>query len=530
MKVTIEDCLKLDSFKASQVVAGKRNISNRVKSISVMDSRTIEDAVRCNGIRDQLVLTSFHTMPGMVALQAQLIKQLGKSGIGGLVVFRSQGLTKSDRVVVDAAEEVGLPLIVMSPKNKAGYDRVIEEIMDKLLYGDKFKNNLINNTIFHLLNFDRYASFEEAIREAAIYNNFQVILLSKDFNPIFTVETRHVTTIDEAIRIGKEVNVEKSDTYTQIDVNGVLTYWGPITISGNRLYLFIVDNEDNYSAGEMTKLAEIIEIAISMWKYTPQRDAVAELIKALNRGNTSLAYTLKDEIGLESNQLKAIFYGRGIDNSECHEVLRSIEADGLKTMTLESDDSTYGIVIKEGRAYEDNASFISVQRAIKSMLYNLKEAGKSSARIFYCTSIDGIEGACDGFKLIGDVCAATERVFPYKRLFSQYDMAIITNCMNIKMQGGRMKKIYKLLLEPFQEHLGENKARQLTNTLETFVLDAGMNSHKTAEFMGVHNNTVQYRLKKINEILGTDITGNRVIPGLTTALALNRLDVEEDEN
>ena len=53
-----------------------------------------------------------------------------------------------------------------------------------------------------------------------------------------------------------------------------------------------------------------------------------------------------------------------------------------------------------------------------------------------------------------------------------------------------------------------------------------MNSGRTAEFMDIHNNTVQYRLKKANEILGAEMTANRVIPGLTLALALKRL--EED--
>ena len=51
-----------------------------------------------------------------------------------------------------------------------------------------------------------------------------------------------------------------------------------------------------------------------------------------------------------------------------------------------------------------------------------------------------------------------------------------------------------------------------------------MTSSKTAEFMGIHANTVQYRLKKINEMLGVEITGNRVLPGLTMALALKRLE------
>ena len=66
--------------------------------------------------------------------------------------------------------------------------------------------------------------------------------------------------------------------------------------------------------------------------------------------------------------------------------------------------------------------------------------------------------------------------------------------------------------------------RQLLETLETFVLDAGMSTSKTAQIMDVHTNTVQYRLKKINEILGVEVTGSRTTPGLTMALALKRLE------
>lgn len=79
------------------------------------------------------------------------------------------------------------------------------------------------------------------------------------------------------------------------------------------------------------------------------------------------------------------------------------------------------------------------------------------------------------------------------------------------------------LLEPFEADVS-NKGRQLLDTLETFVLDAGMNGAKTADIMDVHTNTVQYRLKKISELLGAEITANRVIPGLTIALALKRLE------
>ena len=157
-----------------------------------------------------------------------------------------------------------------------------------MLFRSNFKNSLINNTIYHLLNFEKHKTFQAALREAAVSNDFQVVLLSKDFNPILSIETRQRTTIADAIRMGKERDVEKAGIYTFIDVNGVLTYWGPITINKEKYFLFIVDNEDNYSAGEITKLSEIIELAMGMWKYTPERDVRAELIKALIRGNKSL--------------------------------------------------------------------------------------------------------------------------------------------------------------------------------------------------------------------------------------------------
>ena len=51
-----------------------------------------------------------------------------------------------------------------------------------------------------------------------------------------------------------------------------------------------------------------------------------------------------------------------------------------------------------------------------------------------------------------------------------------------------------------------------------------MNAAKTSELIGIHINTVKYRLRKINALLGVEITGNRVIPGLTIAVALKRLE------
>ena len=78
------------------------------------------------------------------------------------------------------------------------------------------------------------------------------------------------------------------------------------------------------------------------------------------------------------------------------------------------------------------------------------------------------------------------------------------------------------LLTPFKK-IGESKRNQLLETLEIFILDADMKASTTAKIMSIHTNTVQYRLKKI-KILGIDIMGTTVIPGLIIALALERIE------
>ena len=531
MKVTIDDCLEINSLSKSQLLSGSSQGYRRVTSVSVMDGTTLDSILAENGKPNQLVLTSFQGNDGDPMdeeLQIKVVRALAAAKIAGIAVFwRNGDLFLKDKTV-EVARELDMPLLCVKDDNGEDirYSDVIEGVMDKLLYGDNFRNDLITKTIFHLLNFEKYSNFQTALKEAAISNDFQVILLSKDFNPILTVETRHQTTIEEAIKLGKERDVEKSGIYTFINVNGVLTYWGPISIDGQKHFIFIVDNDDNYSAGEITKLAEIIEIAMGMWKFTPERDAKADLIKALMRGNLSLASSLRNELEIDDKSIISVFQCKGIDLAHANQLMYEMESrHGFEILRIASDGEIYGVILKgdDLDIDEENNSY----KALCLDLYSKMKEGSKAVRIFHSTGIEGIEGAVSGYRLINENWMFVEYVFPYKRVFTKYDMTLVSNCTSIRMQNGNLKETFINLLDPFNRELGSNKAKQLMDTLETFVLDAGLNSSMTAKFMGIHTNTVQYRLKRINEVLGAEITGNRVIPALTIALALKRLEIAE---
>ena len=385
------------------------------------------------------------------------------------------------------------------------------------------RTKVINNTITRLLNFEKYSNFKQALEETAILNDFQVVLLSEDFNPLIIVETRHQLTVEEAVRVGRDLASGVSDSYILVEIAGTKTYWGVININSQKFYLLLVDNEDKYSNEEINMLADIIELSMGMWKYTPERDAKAEFIRALIRGNKSLAYSLREEAGVDSDDILGVFFIREFNSQKVEEAYRLAEKNGnIRIITVTEDEESYGIILRQNSKSEKNES-TEIEECI-NLFDTIKEDKR--VRAFHVTGLDGIEGAGDGLRLINETNAFVGNIFPYKRVFSKYELVLVSNCTYIQISGGQLKKNYMDLLEPFRKE-GSNKAKQLLETLETFVLDAGMNSAKTSEFLEVHTNTVQYRLKKINEILGVEITGNRVIPGLTVALALRRMENDD---
>lgn len=520
MKVTVREVLQMDILKEAKVLAGESGLDVRIRNASVLEGLRSDEISSYAGRTGELVISGFFHIKDDIEEQCAIVRALAQKGCAALVLmYVGDVLPEVSDELIDAAEKAGLPLISLEKEGVCCSD-VARDVSAELVYGDSFGNRLISNTVFHLLNFEKHPNFQEALKEAAINNDFQIIILSEDFNPILSVETRHRVSIDEAIRIGRSREMNASSVYTLVEVDGVLTYWGSVLINDEKHYMFIVDNEDCYSANEITKLAEIIELAMGMWKYTPERDARAELIKALKRGSKSLAYSLKEEAGINDENILCVFYAHGIETPEARKIIDDFEQnEKLRIMKVAEGDDTYGLILTQ--LVENDEDAASKRNKCNDLFNDLK--AENAVRIFNVIGVEGIEGAADAYRLIGETWSFVQSVFPYKRVFTKYEMVLVSNCINIQLQGGYVKKNHMDLLEPFKE-VGEHKGRQLLETLETFVLDAGMNSAKTSEFMGIHTNTVQYRLKKINDVLSAEITGNRVIPGLTIALALKRLD------
>ena len=83
MKICLNDCLKLDSFKLSRVVACADELDRRVKSVSVLDEHDLDMGIERNGVEDQMVITHFWQCRDDSEGQKKVVTGLGKKGISG---------------------------------------------------------------------------------------------------------------------------------------------------------------------------------------------------------------------------------------------------------------------------------------------------------------------------------------------------------------------------------------------------------------------------------------------------------------
>ena len=381
---------------------------------------------------------------------------------------------------------------------------------------ENFSNSFLVNTIYYLLNFEKYANFQDAVRQAAINNNFQIVLFSSDFNTIFSVETRHKTTIEDAVHARIEQGMDSEITGARVDVNGVVTYWGPVNIDNKRYYMMLVDNENTYTQDDIAKLAEIIQLAIGMWNYVPERDATAELIRAVRRGNRSLVNALLEEIGIAERELEGVFYIPGFRKEDAIKLFSDFEEKyNLRLLKLYEQDEVAGIILSNPQ-----------QKVCEYDEWNelTRDLYKMGVRnVFALQHVSGTDGICNAFHSINETLGFVNYIFPRKRLFSKFELAFVGNCVSVAFAGGANKRNYLDLVKPFRK-TSDKKMKELEETLGVFMLDAGLSTARAARIMSVHSNTIQYRLKRIREILGVDITATTIVPGLMTAMAILRIE------
>ncbi len=123
---------------------------------------------------------------------------------------------------------------------------------------------------------------------------------------------------------------------------------------------------------------------------------------------------------------------------------------------------------------------------------------------------------------------AASRIFNRKKVFTRHDLGFADNVLRIISTGNEAIQPYLAHLSPLRDYDAKCNT-ELYMTLETLLLDANMSTAITANLLYLHQHTIQYRIRKIKEILHDDVFDFSAQFELATSLAIGRLLIGDEK-
>ena len=108
---------------------------------------------------------------------------------------------------------------------------------------------------------------------------------------------------------------------------------------------------------------------------------------------------------MKLSDIISVFYAKGIEDNHAEEVIHQfVDAGLLDIIKISEENESYALLLRGPKlaAQEENE-----EKAVCLKFFDALKENKT-VRIFHVTGIDGIEGAGDGFRLIGETWSFVE--------------------------------------------------------------------------------------------------------------------------
>jgi purine catabolism regulator len=128
MPLTLREAMNLvEPLRKSRILAGKQGLDNVVKSVNVMEVPDILEWVSPG----QLLVTTMYPLRDKAAAIETLVPRLAKKGLAGLAITPSEYIDGFPERMVQAADELGFPLIQLP--EKVSFIDIIQPLTSKIL-------------------------------------------------------------------------------------------------------------------------------------------------------------------------------------------------------------------------------------------------------------------------------------------------------------------------------------------------------------------------------------------------------------
>lgn len=532
--MTVREVLKLPSMEGATIIAGGAGLGRNVTNAMVLEGPDVEKW----GKPGLLLVTSFYALePLDTSERVEFFNKLGRIGIGG-IVFKPERLLKAvPESYLQACDESAIPLVRIRPDVK--YEAVLMDVM-----GNAIDSNVtLLNTFFEV----HRQTMKLALEQPSIHTILGRIKASLNADVTFYNRTDDVRVGTDAAVKGfstlRLTELERSHYQTFHYFEALLDYPSHATtvalavlVPGSETHAsYLVVHRDipsitpveymtieNYASLLQTELLK--QAAIEQHLFSRNNMTVHDLLLNRFSSHADVAEALK-MLGIDVHPLYQTMLLR-ITITDPSQADRF--ADLLATFTRRLKRVYYNVVFFENNnrtVYLRNFSSVSLgfnQDAVEAILTEMH----ADEELPPFVHLVAISDTCDRYSL----ATINEQVMGMYRLFDPNRTN--NRCMSYEDLG-----VYKLflgvsdlshiddLVDPRLVRL-QNESPEGYKTLITLA-EHNFSFGDAAEELFVHPKTIHYRVNRIRESYGIDLSdSNDLVQVLLASKVINLLGPE----
>ncbi len=536
MGFTVDDAMRLPSMRGARVVAGRAGLKNSVYGVTFFDykgSEALQERFFSSDDRhlsNEIVITSFASMGDDVDLQCKYLMRFAARGQAALVIYYVGIVVKSiSPRLVSAAEGLGFPLIIM-PEGRIDirYGDLISEVNGAVLSESiNYSGSIVSDVIGQVSKLPQDKQTIDSVLEL-LSSRLHVNVILTDSNLSELGEATWPAGNQSLVELITEENVSHHVKRRKAfaPVPGSYIWYVPIHDRGlEPMRLFLIENGSVMDDIMVDMAKQTVQLAVELWSNSHSAVLTSELVKAILNDEPIRMRRLSEVLHIDIRSIHTTWFIRCTDErfkfsdvmiDSVRQTMSKLDSDIL----LEPYRTPLGTTDDLVMFFRNPLDAKLLDSCAQDIIQNLHNLG---AQHVYLTMLDyksTTANVRNAFSIWNENEATARAVFPHLELFHESEIELVRQCNEIIKLGEASIASATGCLEGLEER---HSSDELLKTIEVYYLDADMNMQTTSEILGVHKNTIKYRINMVCDALGHAVSNPVTTSRLITALAIRRL-------
>lgn len=526
MDITVKDVMRLEPMHDAKILSGQQKIDNLVKGITIIEAPDIVDWLSGG----EILLTSLYNVQEEIQSYRDYIQKMVCRGVSALIIKTGRVVKEIPQEIIAAGDEFGLPIVELGKEIK--YIDIMYPVMAEL-----FNKQVIKLQYYKQVQ-DRFTELviageglEGIIRVLEELVQNPVVIYDKTFQGIAATDEKVVKFGEVEDSSHRENLNEKLYYYRQEvilpDLNNQKATQVVIPIQQlNQINAYLVVVEKNNKLGELEFI--ILENASTVISLElVKRYAIGEverkfkydLLDSLISGSFHLE-TILERASLMGWDLRGAYGVVLMEFNNINEYLKDkknrntfISEIGKTVDNVVNEFTNHYMRIRSDSLYilwpVGGKNEAKINEDIKKASYKIKAIFNNKYKKMQMYT--GVGSIVTSIAEVAQSYEEAQNAINFGRMTKEGFISFSElGIMRLLCKFGQNNDLEEFIPKSINNLLAYDKESNanLLNTLEVF-LRTNSNATQTAKELFVHYKTVLYRLDKIKEVSGVELSNNK---------------------